>query len=388
MTRAAERIVVVGGGIAGLRTAEALRDRGFTGELLGVSAERHLPYARPPLSKAALTGPDWASTPLDSAAAVRWRLGVTATGLDLTGGYVELDDGTRVAFDGVVLATGLRARRLPAANTGLALRTVDDADRLRAALRCGPGQLVIVGAGFIGSEVAAAARSLDWSVTIVDAGPTPLAAALGPGPARWLWEQHRVRGVRTRFGYPVVAVERVGARQHVVLGDRSVLMADAVVTGLGAAPNIEWLQGCGLDIADGVLTDARRQALTAGGAVAEGVVAVGDIARTPSPLTGGRPVRHEHWTAATIDAHRAAAALTGLESPLEVPPVFWTDVYEHRVQVVGLPEGAESEPEAGPRGFCVCYRSTSGALTGAVAVNWPQRLPALTREIGESGAAA
>lgn len=209
----------------------------------------------------------------------------------------------------------------------------------------------------------------------MDADPAPLTRALGSGPARWLWEQHLVRSVRTRFGNVVRSLQRSDTECHLILVDHSVIDADAVVTGLGAVPNTEWLDGSGVDITDGVLTDAAGRAITAAGAVVEGVVAVGDVARTPSPTAGGRAVRHEHWVAASTSAQRAAATLTGQQPPREAPPVFWTDVYEHRVQVVGHPDGVESQPEPGSRGFCVRYEGGDGALIGAVVVNWPQRLP-------------
>lgn len=138
--------------------------------------------------------------------------------------------------------------------------------------------------------------------------------------------------MHTRFGSPVVSVEQVGARWDVLLPGGVAIEADAVVTGLGAKPNTEWLDGSGLDITDGVLTNERRQAVTVGGTVTGNVVAVGDVARTPSPLTGGRVMRWEHWTAATNDARCAAAALTGREPRPEAPAVFWTDVYHHRIQ--------------------------------------------------------
>ncbi len=380
-----ERIVVVGGGVAGLRTAEALRRNGFTGELIGVSAERRPPYARPPLSKAALSDPEWECAALTTTSGVRWRLGTEASGLDLTARRVELADGSGLTFDAVVLATGVRARTPPELRSGLSLRTAEDATRLRAVLRSGPGHLVVVGAGFVGSEVAAAARQAGWTVTVVDGSSAPLARALGPGPARWLWDQHRARGVRTRFGEPVRSVEPTDAGCRVVLGSGPALAGDAVVTGLGTVPNTEWLHGTGLDLTDGVLTDAAGRAVTTEGVALGNVVAVGDLARTPSRLAGHRAIRHEHWTAATSGAQRVAATLTGGQAPPATPPVFWTGVYGDRVQVVGHPEGTESEPERGPRGFCVRYRSETGVLTAAVVVNWPQRLLALNRELSEAG---
>ncbi len=155
-----QRVVIVGGGVAGLRTAEALRRNGFSGELVGVSAEKQLPYARPPLSKATLSSSDWECVPLETTAGLRWQLGVTASGLDLEHRRVELDDGSTIAFDTAVLATGARARTLPGSEAGLTLRTAGDAKALRTTLRENRGHLVIVGAGFISSEIAVAAHAL------------------------------------------------------------------------------------------------------------------------------------------------------------------------------------------------------------------------------------
>ncbi len=382
------RIVIVGGGVAGLRTAEALRRNGFSGELVGINAENRLPYARPSLSKDALFRSDWECVPLETTAGVRWQIGVAASGLDLEQRRVELDDGSTVAFDAAVVATGVRARVLRGTEAGLTLRTADDAEVLHGILHGDRGHLVIVGAGFIGSEVAVTAHSLGWAVTIVDSDATPLARALGPSPARWLWEQHRVRGVRTRFGQPVQSIQRSGGSYHVTFAHGSVIQADAVVASLGAVPNTEWLRGSGVDITDGVLTDSGGRAITVTGTVVDGVVAVGDVARTPSRTPDGRAVRHEHWAVATTSAQRAAATLTGRQPPVELPPVFWTDVYEHRVQVVGHPSGVESEPEPGPRGFCLRYESGDGTLTGAVVVNWPQLLPVLSRRVAQAALTA
>ncbi|SFB56608.1 3-phenylpropionate/trans-cinnamate dioxygenase ferredoxin reductase subunit [Amycolatopsis marina] len=384
MRRPSGRVVIVGGGVAGLRVAEALRGHGFSGELLGIGAEDHAPYARPPLSKAALHNSGVVEVLASSATDVRWNFGTAAVDLDLAGPYVRLDDGRLIESDAVVIATGVRARTLPGMDRTLSLRTVEDAERLRGVLAEAPGHLVIIGAGFIGSEVAVAARARNWEVTVVDAQATPLAAALGPAVAQWLWEQHRARGVHTRFGQSVRSTDKAGTRWHVSLDNGAALEADAVVTGLGAKPNTEWLGTSGLDVSDGVLTDERRRAVTADGAVAGDIVAIGDVARTPSALTGGRAIRWEHWTAAVADARRAATVLVGLEPPPELPTVFWTDVYQDRVQVLCLPSGTESEPEPGPRGFCVRY-DTAGVLSGAVAVNWPQRLAVLQREIAKFG---
>lgn len=320
-------IVIAGGGVAGLRTAEALRHQGFAGPLIGFGAEPLPPYDRTQLSTVAIRDAEWSPQPLPSAAhGFWWFLDIAAVGLNLADKQIELDDGRRVDFDALVIATGRRAATLPAAPRAMRLRTLTDAHRLRSVLLARTGHLVVVGAGLVGAEVAAAARTLGWQVTIADAAPDPLADTLGATPANWVWDQHRDHGVDLRFGTAVTAAPH----HHVEFAGGSTLDADAVVTTVGTVPNTDWLAGSGLDIAGGVRTDGQQQALTETGEAADVVVAVGSVAT--SRLPGSR------WPP-TGDARRAAAALLGQPPPDDTPPMFSVTLYTRELRVTGQPDG-------------------------------------------------
>lgn len=337
-------IVIAGGGVAGLRTAEALRHQGFTGPLIGFGAEPLPPYDRGQLSTVALRDIEWSPRPLPSSAqGFWWFLDMPAVGLDVAGKHITLDDGRRIDYDALVIATGRRAVTLPSA---MPLRTLPDAHRLRSVLLTRTGHLAIVGAGLTGSEVAAAARAHGWHVTLIDAAPDPLAATLGTTPANWVWDQHRANGVDLRFGAAAV-------NGRVDLTDGTTIEADAVVTTLGTTPNTGWLAASGLDITDGVRTIETLHALTTTGEVADAIVAVGGVATTGS----GSP---------TADARRAASALLGQPQPAETPHTFSTELYGHELRVIGRPGGARSTVEQGPAGFRVRYPD------GDVIIDWPE----------------
>jgi 3-phenylpropionate/trans-cinnamate dioxygenase ferredoxin reductase component len=379
LTDLTSKIVIVGGGVAGLRTAEALRHRGFPGTLVGFGTEPMPPYERPQLSKVALRDEAWSVQPLlSSAPAFTWFLELTAVGLDLPSKQIELDNGQRVDFDGLVIATGRRATLLPHAPQAMRLRTLADTHRLRSVLFARTGHLVIVGGGLIGTEVASAARTLGWAVTIVDATNHPLAETLGTTPASWLWDQHRDHGVHLHFGVPVTAVHPTNGRQRVALANGSTLDADAVITAVGTTPNTSWLAASELDTTDGVRTNDRQQVLTNTGDVVDAVVAVGDVARNPSRVTDGK----HHWATAANDARHAAAALLGFPQPTHTPPAFSTELYTHELHVIGQPHGTESTLEEGPTGFCVRYHD-KGKLAGAVAVDWPDKRSDLQNELSQ-----
>jgi 3-phenylpropionate/trans-cinnamate dioxygenase ferredoxin reductase component len=371
-----KKIVIVGGGVAGLRTAEALRHRDFHGQLIGIAAEPVPPYERPQLSKAALQDAEWSANVLPSTAqGFWWFLGVTAVGLDRANKQVELDDGRSIDYDALAIATGRRAAILPLAPHALRLRTLVDAQQLRSALFARTGHLAIVGAGLIGTEVASAARTLGWTVTIIDVDPNPLAETLGTRVANWVWDQHRRHGVSQRFGTAVTAVHAAGGHQQVELADGSTINAETVVTAIGTTPNTFWLEGSGIDLTNGVRTNDRQQALTTTGEVADAIVAVGDIATTPSRPTGG-----EHWSTTATDAQRAAAALLGRPRPTETPPTFSTQLYTHEVHVVGRPHGTDFTSNHGRQGFCVRYHD-KGKLVGAVVVDCADLLPNIHNEL-------
>lgn len=380
LTGTARRIVVVGGGMAGLRTAEALRGRGFTGSLRGITAGALPPYDRSQLSTVALSDPGWqgVSTP-SSVKGFWWFLGHKAVGLDLAARQVEVDDGWRIDFDGLVIATGRRARTLPSAPGVLQLRTMADAERLRAVLHSGPRHLVVVGGGLTGVEVASVAATLGWEVTVVDSKPAPLADSIGAITADWVWHRHRHHGVRLRFGEPVIAV-RSGARQHVEFANGATIDADVVLACIGTTPDNQWLAHSGLDIRDGVRTDESQRALTHSGQPADGVVAVGDSVAHRVSLANGKRINWNHWDHTVNDAQRAAASLLGQDAPSTTAPTFSTKLYAHEIHVVGLPHGDESISGDERSGWHVRYHD-DGRLVGAVTVDQPDRVPDLLREV-------
>ena len=366
-------VTVVGASLAGVSTARALRAQGYDGRLTVVGDEPHAPYDRPPLSKVFLTAPHEPSPdPLlqdDEDLGVEWRLGVRAVELDAATRTVTLDDGSRLAGDAVVLATGARARRLPGTDhlAGVhALRTLDDARALRAQLAAG-GALVVVGGGFIGAEVASSARSLGLDVTVVEAMPTPLAGPLGTSMGAAVAGLHADHGVHLRTGVGVARLlgdERVEA---VELVDGTRLPADAVVVGIGAQPETGWLRSSGLDVDGGVRTDA-----TCATAV-PGIVAVGDCGLAYD-VHAGRHVRAEHWTHALQQPATAAATLLGAPAPYTAVPYVWSEQYGVHVQLAGWTNGA-GEPtvvhgSVADRSFVATYER-GGALVAVLGVGAP-----------------
>ena len=343
-------IVVVGAGLAGLRAVEQLRGAGWSDPITVLGTELHLPYNRPPLTKAALQGG------VDPAALafrrrpttedVEWRLGTTVTGADLDGHTVTLADGSTLAFDGLVAASGVSSRRLDLAaplHWRHAIRTAEDAHALHQQLRPG-ARVVVVGAGFIGCEVAATAVGLGCSVTVVEPFAVPLERQVGPLIGEEIRRRHEEHGVAFHLGRVVVAVEGDPAAgpSEVVLDDGSRLPADVVVEAVGSVANTGWLEGQGLDLSNGVLCDLDLHPLRSGVAVPD-MVAVGDVARFPVPMSGALH-RIEHWTMPTdMAGHAAKSLLAGIEGvPLEAPPffpvpTFWSDQYGVRIQSFGLP---------------------------------------------------
>lgn len=331
------RIAVVGASLAGLSAMRALRQQSYDGAVIAIGDERHEPYDRPPLSKAFLTGgcteSDLALRDADEALEIEWRLGTAAVRLDRHSRTVTLADGEEIRVDGAILATGARARQLPGTE-GLAgvhtLRTLDDAVGLRAAL-ADAGRLVVIGAGFIGAEVASSARSLGLEVTVVEALPTPLAGALGAQMGSVCAGLHADHGVRLMTGTGVARIIGASRVEAVELMDGTRLAADVVVVGIGAQPNVEWLAGSGLQILGGVVTDA------ACATNLPGVVATGDCAASFNPHAGGT-VRSEHWTHALEQPATAVATLlrghSGGRQHTAVP-YFWSDQYGVRIQFAG-----------------------------------------------------
>jgi 3-phenylpropionate/trans-cinnamate dioxygenase ferredoxin reductase subunit len=378
---------VVGASLAGLRAAETLRQEGFDDRLVVVGDEPHPPYDRPPLSKELLAGkwePADIAVPQDADLDIDWRLGRRATRLDLERRHVTLDEGEPLPFDGLVIATGARPRALPGQPEvdGLhLLRTLDDGLALRAALEAGPRRVVVVGAGFIGSEVAATARGRGLDVTLVEALPTPLARVLGEWMGRVLADVHRDHGVDLRLGVGVEGFDGHRRVERVRLSDGSGVDADVVVVGVGVRPNVEWLQDSGLSIDNGVLCDPTCLA-------APGVVAAGDIAHWPNP-TFGCSMRVEHWENAQAQGEHAARTLvTWLDGrpgePYAPVPWFWSDQYDRKIQLAGV-AGPDDEVEVvdgsiSERQFVALY-GRQGRLVGALGMNRPRPIVKFRRLI-------
>ena len=328
-------VAVVGGGLAGLRTCEALRARGYDGAIVLIGDEQHPPYSRPPLSKEVLRGDKDPSVATfrgaDALAALDLdvRLGRRAMALRVGDREVALDDGSTLRFDDVVVATGARPRALPgvtAAGVHM-LRTLDDSIALRADLRAG-ARVVVVGAGFIGLEVAAAARTRGCDVTVVDVLPAPLARVLDSRLGSAVAALHAAHGVTIRCGVGVEAVGGTGRVERVVLTGGDEVAADTVVVGIGVVPATDWLADSGLTLDDGVVCDESLQA-------APHVWAVGDVARWHSPSLG-RLVRIEHWTNAAEQPDHVARAICGDVAAFDPVPYFWSDQYDAKLQCLGF----------------------------------------------------
>jgi 3-phenylpropionate/trans-cinnamate dioxygenase ferredoxin reductase subunit len=388
------RVVVVGASLAGLRAVEALRRRGFDGEVVVLGGEPHLPYDRPPLSKEVLAGkwdaertrfrPPENYDELDS----EWRLGTRAAGLDLEGRAVLLQGGERVPFDGLVLSCGAAPRRLRGAE-GLdgvhVLRSLDDALAIRGALD-GGARVAVVGAGFIGAEVAATCRGRGLDVSLIETLPAPLARVLPPALGERMAALHRDHGVRLSCGVPVAGLEGRGRVERVRLADGSAVEADCVVVGIGVVPETGWLEGSGLALEDGVLCDERCAAS------APGVVAAGDVARWRNPRLG-ETLRLEHWTNATEMAEAAAARLLAGESgaaaylePYAPVPYFWSDQYGVKIQLAGRAEPGDEmhvvDGSLAEERFAVLF-SRAGRLVGALGLGRPRLVMRFKRLLRE-----
>ncbi|SDO86282.1 NADPH-dependent 2,4-dienoyl-CoA reductase, sulfur reductase [Nakamurella panacisegetis] len=344
MTGLPTSVTVVGAGLAGHATAKALRQQGFTGTITVIGDESVRPYDRPPLSKdflAGLTGVSELALELeDEALDAQWVLGVHAIGLDPVTRTVALDDGTLIASDAVVIATGSRARRMPGAPAGVhTVRTLADAAALREELKPGV-RLAVIGAGFIGAEIASTARGLGIDVTVIEAAPAPLAGPLGPEMGRVVAGLHEANGVALRCGVAVAGLLGTERVTGVLLADGTEVPADVVVAGIGAVPAVEWLEGSGLDLAapgsgGGVVCDA------VGATNFAGVFAVGDCSAWFDDVRG-RHHRIEHWT----DSRDRPAVMVGAmlghppTTPLR-PPYFWSDQYGVKIQFTGRRDGTE-----------------------------------------------
>ena len=398
-----DRVVIVGASLAGLRTAERLRVEGFTGPLTLIGDEPHEPYDRPPLSKQVLLGMGGAGQTrlprLVDLGDVEWRLGVAAVGLDRERQEVRLADGASVPYDRVVIATGVRNRQwfVPeqAALDGVVtVRTSDDSSRLRSLLAAGPARVVVIGAGFTGSEIASVCRQLGLEVTLVERGPEPLAGALGEVVGRVVAEIQRNDGVDLRTGVEVKAIEgdASGRVRGVALADGSQVEAEVVVIALGAQRNVEWLAGSGLAAGPlGVAADAGCRAFTQDGLMVDDVFVAGDVARVSHPLYGYQFLSLEHWenavTQADIAAHNMVCPPIRRLPHLAVP-TFWSIQYGLNIKSVGVaPLGDEilfTQGSVEDRSFVAAY-GQRGRLVAAVTFDQAKWIDFYRNQIEMSG---
>ena len=379
MTQAPRAVTIVGASLAGLNAGEALRREGFDGRVTLIGAENHLPYDRPPLSKQVLAG-DWeperaALTDPEELEedGIEARLGVRATALDLAARELTLHTGETVEFDGLVIATGARCRTMPGTEgiSGVhVLRSLDDCLALRADFEAMPQRVVVVGAGFIGAEVAATARGRGLDVTMVEALPTPLSRVLGDEMGEVCAEVHRDHGVDLRTAVGVERISGDGRVERVTLSDGSTIDADVVVVGIGVIPNTEWLDGSGLEVDDGVVCDASCLA-------ADRVTAAGDVARWPNELFG-ETMRVEHWdNAAQQGAHAARRLLDTAVGPFTPVPWFWSDQYDRKIQLAGRVRGDDEvrvvTGSVEERRFAAIY-GRAGRIVGVLGFNRPRHV--------------
>ncbi|OAN38999.1 ferredoxin reductase [Mycolicibacterium iranicum] len=386
------RIVIVGASLAGLRAAEALRDGGFSGALTIIGDEPHEPYDRPPLSKQVLKGwvaADHTKLPRLRRVDADWRLGVPATRLDRRAKRVHLADGSAVEYDRLLIATGVRARPWPnpveAALDGVfTLRTSDDAAALQAALHAGPNRVLIVGSGFIGSEMASVCRELDLAVTVAERGPAPLVGALGGVIGELAAALQRGAGVDLRTGVSVLGLDGddSGHVRSARLSDGTTLTVDVVVASLGSIRNVEWLDDAGLATGFwGVACDAGCRAFDINGVVTDNVFVAGDVARAPHVLYEYQFMSLEHWDNAVSGGEVAANNMINLETgrkPHLPLPSFWSGQFGVNIKGVGVCSFGDEIvfTQGSPEDFrfAAAY-GRRGRVVGAVTFNHGKWLP-------------
>jgi NADPH-dependent 2,4-dienoyl-CoA reductase/sulfur reductase-like enzyme len=384
-------VAIVGASLAGLHAAHTLRREGFDGRIVVVGEEPHRPYDRPPLSKQVLAGewePDRITLPAaDEDLAIDWRLGERATGLDLANRAVQLLGGEVIGYDGLVIATGCRARLIPGTESlagAHVLRTLDDGLALRADLDAAPRRVVVVGAGFIGAEVAATCRARGLEVTMVEPLAAPCERALGVEMGSVLADLHREHGVDLRLAVGVDGFEEHDGRvSGVRLSDGAIVDAEVVVVGIGVVPATDWLETSGLALDDGIVCDETLLA-------APGVVAAGDIARWPHARFG-RLLRIEHWENAVQQGEAAARRLLADDAdaePFDPVPWFWSDQYDRKIQLAGC-SGPDFEVQVvvgstEERRFVALY-GRDGALAGVLGMNRPRHVMQLRQLLVDGG---
>ncbi len=381
-------VAIVGASVAGMHAAHTLRREGFEGRISVIDADPNRPYDRPPLSKQVLAG-EWEPDRIVLPAAnedlgIDWHLGQRAERLDLDRRTVSLAGGDAVAFDAAVIATGASARRLPGQPDleGVhVLRTLDDCLAVRHHLDAGPRRVVVVGAGFIGAEVAATCRERGHEVTMLEVADVPLERALGPIIGEVCADLHREHGVDLRLGTGITGFVGSQRVEAVTLDDGTSVEADVVVVGVGVTPNTAWLEGSGLELADGVVCDETLLA-------APGVVAAGDLARWPSARYG-ELLRVEHWETAVQQGEAAARRLLADGSnaqPFDPVPWFWSDQYDRKIQLAGR-SGADHDVELvhgsfDEKRFVVLY-GRDGVASGVLGFNRPRHVMQLRQLVAD-----
>lgn len=401
--RSEGRIVIVGASLAGLRAAETLREEGFTGSLTLIGDEPYKPYDRPPLSKQVLLGKasaDHTALPRRWAIDAEWRLGVAATGLDMAAKRVRLANGDEVEYDRLLIATGVRARPWPHETEAdldgvFVLRTRDDAAGLHRRLMAAPRRVLVIGAGFTGSEIASACRELGLPVTVAERAAAPLVGALGGVVGQAAAELQREHGVDLRCGVMVTGLEgdSAGRLRSAHLSDGTTIDADVAVVSLGATRNTAWLAGSGLGAGPrGIACDAGCRAFDFRGIVTDDIFVAGDVARSPHALFGYQFLSLEHWgnavAQAEIAAHNMISASSDRRPHLWVP-AFWSSQFGVSIKSVGVPSLGEevliAQGSLAERRFTGVY-GYQGRVIAAVTFDQTKWLEFYERQI-ESAAA-
>lgn len=368
-----KHIVIVGAGHAGGRAAEALRAAGYQGRVTLVGSEKHPPYERPPLSKELLAGAiEHAKTYLNPESFyaekdIALRLGATVGAIDRKAQRVEIEGGEAIPYDALLLTTGARARKLPLPGGDgqrvFYLRDIDDSLALRERLTEGV-RLAVIGAGFIGLEVAATARKRGAQVTVLELAPHPLARVAAPELGEFLARLHRGKGVDLQTGVKVTGIEDTGSELRILLDGAPPVLADYVAIGIGAQPNVELAQQAGIETRDGIIVDQFGRSSD------PQVFAAGDVTRHLNPLLG-RHVRLEAWQNAQNQGIAVAKVMAGGELPFQEIPWFWTDQYETNIQMAGAPDKWDRvvfRGEPGDPSFTL-FQLLDGKVVAAVTVN-------------------
>ena len=392
-TTSVRRALIVGASLAGVNAAAGLRDRGFQGEVHLFGTEDEMPYTRPPLSKDALEAPDSSAESLALHEpgwyvdhGVDLHLGSAITAVDSAAKLIRDDRGNTHPYDGLIVATGCEARRLPAEILGEGtgdlvhtLRTVTDAARLRERLLPGT-RVVVIGAGFIGLEVAATATKLGATVTVVDVAAAPLSRVFGDAIGHWFTALHARHGVDVRCSTSVARVERRGAGAEVTFTDGERLPADLIVAGIGGRPAVDWLAGSGVDTDCGVVCQPDLSTSV------PGVVAAGDLAIWHN-ATFDQTMRVEHWTNAVEQGRHSAGRLLGDRTPFSSIPYFWTDQFGAKLRFVGraAPDDDVVVEQQDDKTLVALF-GRHGKLRGAVCVNAPRKLAKYRTALDQSAA--